>query len=73
MKYARVLLILYMVFVLAVSVWADVDTKDGVAVTTGTSFDGCSSASKYDGQTIKASGGSGGFCASPGLFCVDFE
>lgn len=47
----KLLILLVILFPLA-GLAADIDTKDGVAVTTGSSFDGCSSTAKYDGQTI---------------------
>jgi hypothetical protein len=49
----KLLIFLIILFPLA-GLAADIDTKDGVAVTTGSSFDGCSGTAKYDGQTIKA-------------------
>lgn len=52
---------------IAVWAWADVDTKDGTAITSDTNMDGFSSAiDDYDGQVVKAAA-AGGYDCSNGL------
>ena len=60
----RLLIFLALLPLLAV---AQVDTKDGVAVTTGTTFDGVSSGDTLDGVAVTSGGG------SPQSFSDDFS
>jgi len=49
--------LLISIFLLVGVVWADVDTKDGTAITTSTTLDGETGIDTCDSQTVTASGG----------------
>lgn len=75
--------VLFAVFFVAVLVWADVDTKDGSAITTTSDMDGSSDSHDIaDGQTIKSgscsisddfSGGTGNWNVVHGTWAISSE
>lgn len=71
----KYLLIYCLAFLIPLFSYADVNVKDGTAITTGSEIDGCSGVAVADGQTVKSTGG---YCAGQGWntltdFRLDFD